>query len=181
MLKLKAIAIIAVIIAAMTTGTFTGTQDSVKYYPATEKTASVEKVQTKARDDNSTPVRHDVANAKTYQQSESQSTPQKTKPRVNKTNKSTETQTKTPEHIHDWEPVYSYTTIEDIGHELREICKGCGADITSWSTIEWNKHSDEHLLAGEPAGFYEKEVKVVTGVHEIKKITGYRCSCGATK
>lgn len=87
----------------------------------------------------------------------------------------------TPSHIHDWEPIYSYETIEDIGHELREICKGCGADITSWSTSKWNEHSDAHLIAGEPAGFYEKEFKVVTGTHEIRKIVGYQCSCGATK
>ena len=84
-------------------------------------------------------------------------------------------------HVHDWEPIYSYETIEDIGHELREICKGCGADITSWSTSQWNAHSDGHLKKGEPAGFYEKEIKVVTGTHEVKKITGYKCSCGVTK
>ena len=88
---------------------------------------------------------------------------------------------KTPSHVHDWEPIYSYETIEDIGHELREICKGCGADITTWSTSKWNEHSDAHLLAGEPAGFYEKEFKVVTGTHEIRKLVGYKCSCGATK
>ena len=86
-----------------------------------------------------------------------------------------------PTHVHDWEPVYSVKVVEDIGHEIHEICKGCGADITSWSTSKWNSHSDEHLKKGEPAGFYEKEIKVVTGTHEIKTITGYKCSCGATK
>lgn len=86
-----------------------------------------------------------------------------------------------PTHVHNWEPVYSVKVVEDIGHEIHEICKGCGADITSWSTSKWNAHSDEHLKKGEPAGFYEKEIKVVTGTHEITKITGYKCSCGATK
>lgn len=88
---------------------------------------------------------------------------------------------KKQEHVHNWEPVYSYKTVEDVGSKVIEICKGCGADITSWSNEKWNAHSDAHLDRGENSGFYEKEVKVVTGTHEIKTLTGYKCSCGATK
>lgn len=88
---------------------------------------------------------------------------------------------KKPTHTHDWEAVYSYETVEDISSKTVEICKGCGADITSWSTDKWNDHQKQHMLNGENSGFYEKEVKYVSGTHQIKHLTGYRCSCGATK
>ena len=84
-------------------------------------------------------------------------------------------------HVHEWVPVYTYETVEDIGSTLIEVCKGCGVDITSWSQSEWLDHSYMHLEKGEPSGFYEKEVKTVTGTHQVKKLCGYRCSCGVNK
>ena len=85
-----------------------------------------------------------------------------------------------PAHTHEWEPVYETVTYDEISSSVREICKGCGADITSWSTAKWNAHSDAHLAAGEPAGFIEKEIKITTP-KTIQKKVGYKCSCGATK
>ena len=85
-----------------------------------------------------------------------------------------------PAHTHEWEPVYETVTYDEISSSVREICKGCGADITSWSTAKWNAHSDAHLAAGEPAGFAEKEIKITTP-KTIQKKVGYKCSCGATK
>lgn len=86
----------------------------------------------------------------------------------------------TPAHTHEWEPVYETVTYDEVSSSVREICKGCGADITSWSTAKWNAHSDAHLAAGEPAGFVEKEIKITTP-KTIQKKAGYKCSCGATK
>ena len=85
-----------------------------------------------------------------------------------------------PSHTHEWEPVYETVTYDEVSSSVREICKGCGADITSWSTAKWNAHSDAHLAAGEPAGFVEKEIKITTP-KTIQKKAGYKCSCGATK
>ena len=85
-----------------------------------------------------------------------------------------------PAHTHEWEPVYETVTYDEVSSSVREICKGCGADITSWSTAKWNAHSDAHLAAGEPAGFVEKEIKITT-LKTIQKKVGYKCSCGATK
>ena len=85
-----------------------------------------------------------------------------------------------PAHTHEWEPVYETVTYDEVSSSVREICKGCGADITNWSTAKWNAHSDAHLAAGEPAGFAEKEIKITTP-KTIRKKVGYKCSCGATK
>lgn len=85
-----------------------------------------------------------------------------------------------PAHTHEWEPVYETVTYDEVSSSVREICKGCGADITNWSTAKWNAHSDAHLAAGEPAGFVEKEIKITTP-KTIQKKVGYKCSCGATK
>ena len=85
-----------------------------------------------------------------------------------------------PAHTHEWEPVYETVTYDEVSSSVHEICKGCGADITSWSTAKWNAHSDAHLAAGEPAGFVEKEIKITTP-KTIQKKVGYKCSCGATK
>lgn len=85
-----------------------------------------------------------------------------------------------PVHTHEWEPVYETVTYDEVSSSVREICKGCGVDITSWSTAKWNAHSDAHLAAGEPAGFVEKEIKITTP-KTIQKKVGYKCNCGATK
>lgn len=85
-----------------------------------------------------------------------------------------------PTHTHEWEPVYETVTYDEVSSSVCEICKGCGADITSWSTAKWNAHSDAHLAAGEPGGFVEKEIKITTP-KTIQKKVGYKCSCGVTK
>ena len=78
-----------------------------------------------------------------------------------------------PAHTHEWEPVYETVTYDEVSSSVREICKGCGADITSWSTAKWNAHSDAHLAVGEPAGFVEKEIKITTP-KTIQKKVGYK-------
>ena len=84
-------------------------------------------------------------------------------------------------HVHDWQPVYEDKVYEDIESYVREICYGCGADITDWSREKWIAHSNEHLVNGEPSGFAEREFKK-TVYTTIKKKAGYKCSsCGATK
>lgn len=86
-------------------------------------------------------------------------------------------------------PVYEY--------QEREICNGCGADITS----DPYTHNENHMLNGEAGGWTTQWVQVQVGTNKInhpavtdKKwivdkaawtetvTTGYKCSsCGATK
>ena len=87
-------------------------------------------------------------------------------------------QEKKSEHVHNWQPVYEDKVYEDIESYTREICHGCGADITDWSSDKWHKHQEEHMDRGEPSGFAEREFKK-TVYTTIKTKVGYKCSCGA--
>ena len=118
-------------------------------------------------------------------------------------------------HTHSWNPITSTVHHEEQGHyenilvseawteeipiyeeQAREICNGCGADITADPTT----HNKNHMLNGEPGGWTTEYVQVQVGtdkithdaVYESKWIvdkaawdetvtTGYSCSCGATK
>ncbi|MBS6503716.1 MAG: hypothetical protein KH415_19240 [Clostridium sp.] len=118
-------------------------------------------------------------------------------------------------HTHSWNPITSTVHHEEQGHyenilvseawteeipiyeeQAREICNGCGADITADPTT----HNKNHMLNGGPGGWTTEYVQVQVGtdkithdaVYEGKWIvdkaawdetvtTGYSCSCGATK
>lgn len=118
-------------------------------------------------------------------------------------------------HTHSWNPITSTVHHEEQGHyenilvsevwteeipiyeeQAREICNGCGVDITADPTT----HNKNHMLNGEPGGWTTEYVQVQVGtdkithdaVYESKWIvdkaawdetvtTGYSCSCGATK
>lgn len=122
------------------------------------------------------------------------------------TDKKTGSSDSTPTHTHNWQAQYTtqkkwvvdkaawtetvnkpiYTPVE------REICNGCGKDITGNATA----HIKENMLAGNMAcSAWHSEVKTVqTGTDtytvnhpeqghykETQVLAGYRCSCGATK
>lgn len=118
-------------------------------------------------------------------------------------------------HTHSWNPITSVVHHEEQGHyekilvseawteeipiyeeQAREICNGCGADITD----DPYTHNEDHMLNGEAGGWTTEYVQVQVGtdkithdaVYESKWIvdkaawdetvtTGYSCSCGATK
>ena len=118
-------------------------------------------------------------------------------------------------HTHSWNPITSTVHHEEQGHyenilvseawteeipiyeeQAREICNGCGADITD----DPYTHNEDHMLNGEAGGWTTEYVQVQVGtdkithdaVYESKWIvdkaawdetvtTGYSCSCGATK
>lgn len=98
-----------------------------------------------------------------------------------------------------------YTEYTQICHE---ICYGCGQYVENLSAAECDAHMEAHALAGENEGFYTQweniphtsyihhDAEYTTVHHEatghnenvlVKAafdetlITGYRCSCGATK
>lgn len=112
-----------------------------------------------------------------------------------------------PAHTHSYTiPIYSSKqvyvvdkaawteTVEEPVYETveRSICNGCGADITG----NEGAHMKENMLAGNTAcGGYHSEVKQVQtgtdtytinhpeeGHYETESyVSGYKCSCGATK
>lgn len=81
-------------------------------------------------------------------------------------------------------------------NDERSICNACGVDITGNEVA----HVKNHMLNGENGGFHSKWESVLTGYNEVyheaeyttkwvedspawseEVVTGYTCSCGATK
>lgn len=125
----------------------------------------------------------------------------------------------TNSHSHSWTPVKKVVHHKEQGHyenvlvkpawtekvpvyeeREREICNGCGKDLTDLSDSASMDHAKKHMLNGEKSGWHSewKIVKVGTktvnhGAVYNKKwvvdkkaydetiIIGYKCSCGATK
>lgn len=119
-------------------------------------------------------------------------------------------------HTHSWMPINSVVHHEEQGHyekilvsetwteeipiyeeQAREICNGCGADITA----DPYTHNENHMLNGEAGGWTTEWKKVQVGTNKINHdavyenkwvvdkaawdetvTTGYKCSgCSATK
>lgn len=83
-------------------------------------------------------------------------------------------------------------TVNEPIYEMQErsICNVCGADITGNTA----SHAKEHALAGEGGGHHSEWIQVQTGTNtytidhpeqghweSYSVVTGYQCSCGATK
>lgn len=93
-------------------------------------------------------------------------------------------QPSTPAHVHNWQPVYStivdqeaYTSHEPVGSYI--LCN-CGATFSSQS--EWSAHA-QAAGRGQNHG-YSVQTKYSDVYHPAvthQEITGYTCSCGATK
>ena len=89
-----------------------------------------------------------------------------------------------PAHVHNWQPVYStivdqeaYTSHEPVGSYI--LCN-CGATFSSQS--EWSAHA-QAAGRGQNHG-YSVQTKYSNVYHPAvthQEITGYTCSCGATK
>ena len=89
-----------------------------------------------------------------------------------------------PAHVHNWQPVYStvvdqeaYTSHEPAGSYI--LCN-CGATFSSQS--EWSAHA-QAAGRGQNHG-YSVQTKYSDVYHPAvthQEITGYTCSCGATK
>lgn len=103
-----------------------------------------------------------------------------------------------PSHTHNWEPQYSTVHHDAVYQqqwvvdqaswtEEKSICNVCGADITGNTTA----HTKAHALAGEGGGYHSEfvfhpeqghyEDVLVSNAWDEQVLTGYKCSCGATK
>lgn len=101
---------------------------------------------------------------------------QENKPAETKAAKPTQQASK-PVHTHSWQPVYASKTVTDYKQVCITRCSACGADITGHAS----EHRKQEALAGNNAGSYETYETVACGSHTEQYVTGYRCSCGATK
>ncbi len=119
------------------------------------------------------------------------------------TKATTKTTAKATQHVHKWIPIttqkwvvdkeaYDEEVVEYI-NKSHTFCSACGLDFTAagYTNEQLVKHVEAHMLAGDEGagGWYSKAVKVpFTNVyhydevgHYEKVVTGYQCSCGATK
>lgn len=90
--------------------------------------------------------------------------------------------------------------VPNYGLDERMICSGCGADITDWSEDQRDSHAEQHLFAGEKSGWYSDFIQIQIGMIAVEHpaeygtryvvdkpawteqvLTGYKCSCGASK
>lgn len=165
----------------------------------------------------------DGKSSKSDVQKVSSTTTTSSKPSTNKPNKpskpssskpSNSTNTSKPNHTHNWVASTKKVHHDAVGHNekvlvkpawtekipryknvAREICNGCGADVTD-NYIEHNKN---HALNGEKGGRHTEYRKVFSHYEEVnhpaqyttkwvvdkpawtETITSYHCSCGAKK
>lgn len=108
--------------------------------------------------------------AKKHKKSKAKPKKTQTKPKKN------QTKPKTAVHTHKWEPVYSTRDVEKTRQVAWTKCYCCGADMTGHP-----EHIDQHLLNHESNVHYGTEYRTETYYVPEKYISGYRCSCGATK
>lgn len=83
-------------------------------------------------------------------------------------------------HEHNWQPVYGTRDVYETRDVYKSVivCNACGARNVD------KAHMKAHLAAGEPCNTHVDEERVGTEKVKVgteKYITGYKCSCGATK
>lgn len=141
--------------------------------------------------------------------------PSTSKPSSSKPSNSTNTSKPSkPSHTHNWVASTKKIHHDAVGHNekvlvkpawtekiprykdvAREICNGCGADVTD----NYIEHNRNHMLNGEKGGRHTEYKKVFSHYEEVnhpaqyrdkwvvdkpawtETITSYHCSCGAKK
>ena len=95
----------------------------------------------------------------------------------------------TPSHVHNWTEVKETVTVPETGHyetiyEWNEYCGTCSAEFNDLSSEDRRKHYADNGCEGilntrrEEAG--QKWVVDTPSTTEAR-VTGYKCSCGATR
>ena len=96
-----------------------------------------------------------------------------------------------PEHQHSWQAVTEQKWVEDSAAwdepvyqtQEREICTGCGADITGtpYSHIAQTRNSPCQGFKSVTKSVLVNTIHHEASGHYATITTGYRCACGATK
>lgn len=110
-----------------------------------------------------------TVNQKSNTASNKQSTPKTPKPSEPKP-------TKVDVHTHSWTAVYGTRSIPHTKQVAWTKCYCCGADMTGNPG-----HIDIHLTNHESNVHYGTEYRTETYYTQEQYVTGYKCSCGATK
>ena len=103
---------------------------------------------------------------------------------------SSQSQQSTPAHEHSWTPVYK-TVHHDAVTEQQPIYETVGVCVCNVCGVEnpGRDHEVAHMKAHEGCGTHEEYKSQITGYNTVVKtaaydeqvISGYSCSCGATK
>ncbi len=96
------------------------------------------------------------------------------------------TTAKTPTHTHSWVAVYGSKEVPVYESRRVVICDDCGAIVSGSGGMtpeQRSEHMNMHLDNGDPygGGTHSETRNVLVGTTTEQYITGYKCSCGATK
>ena len=97
---------------------------------------------------------------------------------------STTTQPSTPAHTHSWTEVKETVVVQEAWVEdvyaWRTICGRCGLDMTEMEEDKWVWHVTVDCNSCYSAEYIKIDEIQHPAVTE-ERVTGYKCSCGATK
>lgn len=79
-------------------------------------------------------------------------------------------------HTHSWSATYGQRQVEKRRQVAWTKCYACGEDMTGDP-----HHIDRHLLDHEPNVHYGTEYRIEVYYETESYVSGYKCSCGATK
>lgn len=111
----------------------------------------------------------------------------------NTTSKPSSNQTVTepkPSHVHNWVEVKTQVAVPETGHYetiygTKIVCNTCQTDVTSWSEEERREHYKKEPCRYGTVTTSRVEVGqewvVDTPATTEARVTGYKCSCGATR
>lgn len=155
----------------------------------------------KAEEDTEEPVNEEVQNDDTSSNQTTDNTGSTTKNetsanknnttnKVTSSNKPSQTVTETTlSHVHTWTEVKTQVTVPETGHYEKVsgwvwFCTVCGVNADSWT----NEEKDAHTFGDECPGKIDLDYKnigekwvVDTPATTEERVTGYKCSCGATR
>ena len=149
-----------------------------------------------------TVVNEDAANNEETTSDDSDSTTAKNETNNNKNNTTNNTTNKTSTtrpsqtvtqpsggHVHNWTEVKETVTVPETGHYEKVqgwvwFCTVCGVNANDWT----NEEKDAHTFGDECPGKIDLDCKnigekwvVDTPATTEERVTGYKCSCGATR
>lgn len=111
--------------------------------------------------------------------------------KVSSSNKPSQTVTEPkPSHVHNWTEVKTQVAVPETGHYetiygTKIVCNTCQTDVTSWSEEERREHYKKEPCRYGTVTTSRVEVGqewvVDTPATTEARVTGYKCSCGATR
>lgn len=182
--KLAIICICAFVAAGISTGIISSTNseadvDNRKSVESVEKVTSEKDVQTESdqqKFDDKQAVDKNLDNAVTGKSHVAKGNGRSIQYKANTESKESlpeKISTKSPVHIHDWEPVVKTETVKNKVPIYGDVCRSCNKIVTGWA--------DKHLLESDCTGYDTDVIVSYEEVTEKVTYTVYECNCGAIK